>query len=553
VYSNDQYQRSRRNFFGGALLAMCATISSAWSQIDGQHYVHSAVNGDTLIHLAQRYLVNEKNWLSLQRLNKIADPRFILPGTSIKIPLAEMKTVPAKATVVSVEGPTESSGGKLVAGSVIAEGQEIKTGDNGFVTVKLADGSTLVVQSKSTVKLEIARTIASTDIPLTRATLASGRVEAKVQKRVDGAGRFEVTTPTSNMGVRGTEFRVSSDESGKASRSEVLEGVVNVAERAVGSGTNRSLDLRAGFGTLVEQGSAPVEAVKLLAPPDLASTPRLHERTLLRFKFAETVAASGYRAQIATDNAFTELRAENVFKTAEAKFADLADGQYFLRLRAIDQRGIEGTDAVIPFRLKARPEPPFTSAPKDKSKFAGENAEFAWASSTEAGSYRFQLARDAGFANVVAEEKSVNAVMYAAAAKLTPGEYFWRVASIKPDGDVGPFGDAQSFILKPPTPTPNSPKDDGKRVGFSWGAEPEQKFEFQLARDAVFNDIVMEQKLDKPEITIDKPEAAGKYFMRFRSIDPDGFVAPYSAAQTFDVKEKENYWWMLLFLVPLAF
>ena len=63
--------------------------------------------------------------------------------------------------------------------------------------------------------------------------------------------------------------------------------------------------------------------------------------------------------------------------------------------------------------------------------------------------------------------------------------------------------------------------------------------------------MVMEKKLDKPEIAIDKPDGAGTYFMRFRATDPDGFVAPYGSAQSFEVKA--NYWWLLLLLVPLVF
>jgi hypothetical protein len=517
----------------------------AWSQTESQYYVHAAKPGDTLIHLANRYLINTRDWQSLQKLNKIADPQRIRPGTAIRIPLAAMKTEPAPAKVISIDGPVESTGGKLVVGSAVGEGQGIKTGDNGFVTLRLADGSSIVVQSKSQVKLEIARTIANTSgVPVTRAYLESGRLEAKVEKRAGPAARFEVTTPTSNMGVRGTQFRVSSEDDGKASRGEVIEGTVNVAD----SGAVKNLNVAAGFGTIIEQGKAPVTPVKLLVAPDLAAAPRLQERLTLRFKFAETPGASGYRAQVATDGNFTDLKAEGVFKTAEAKFGDLADGQYFLRVRAIDNLGIEGADAAVTFRLKARPEPPFTSAPQNKARFSGEQAEFSWATSTEAATYRFQLARDAAFATLVADEKSVRGSRYAPGTKLSPGEYFWRAASVRADGDAGPFGDVQSFTLKRIPIAPNPPKEEGGRVGFSWGGESGQKFDFQLARDAAFKDLVMEQKLDKPEIAIEKPGAAGTYFMRYRAIDPDGFVAPFSSAQSFEVTR--NYWWLLLLVVP---
>ena len=531
-----------------AAIVIFSLATSVRAQPVNQYYVHPTVDGDTLVHLAKRYLINPNEWQSLQKLNRITDPYRIRPGTEIRIPLIDMKTDLAIGKVVASEGPVESGGSKLNVGGNISEGQSIKTGENGFVTLKLADGSTLVVQSQSKVTMQLARTIANTNgVPVTRVLLESGRIEAKAEKRAGLAGRFEVTTPTSNMGVRGTRFRVSSDDGGKASRGEVLEGIVNVAD----VGAVKGVDLAAGFGTLIEQGKAPIAPVKLPAAPDLSATARLQERILLRFKFNEAAGASAYRAQIATDSAFTDLRAESVFKTAEAKFGDLADGQYFLRVRAINNQGIEGTDAAIAFRLKARPEPPFTSAPQNNAKFSGVKADFSWATSTEAASYRFQFARDAAFATLIADEKSYKGVNLASAATLSPGQYFWRVASIRPDGDTGPFGDVQSFTLKPIPAAPNPPKEDGGRVGFSWGAEAGQKFEFQLARDTTFKDLVMEQKLDKPEITIDKPSAAGTYYMRYRATDPDGFVAPYSSAQSFEVKR--NYWWMLLLLAPLLF
>ncbi|MBL0125813.1 MAG: FecR domain-containing protein [Betaproteobacteria bacterium] len=537
--------RRRACVFAAAMIALFQLAQPAWSQAEGPFYVHPAKAGDTLIHLANRYLIKSNDWQSLQKLNKIADPQRIRPGTAIRIPLVAMKTDPAPLNVVSVEGPAESAGGKLVVGSTIGEGQSIKTGDNGFVTLRLADGSTIVVQSKSQVRMEIARTIANTSgVPVTRAHLESGRLEAKVEKRSGPAARFEVTTPTSNMGVRGTQFRASSDDSGKTSRGEVVEGTVYVADATAVN----SLDVSAGFGTVVEQGRAPVPPVKLLVAPDLSGVPRLQERLTLRFKFAESSGANSYRAQIAANDTFTALRAEGIFKTAEAKFGDLADGQYFLRVRAIDSLGIEGADAVVPFRLKARPEPPFASAPQNKARFSGEKVEFSWATSTDAATYRFQIARDPAFTTLVADEKSVRGSSFALAAKLNPGDYFWRAASIRADGDAGPFGDVQSFTLKPIPAAPNPPKEEGGRVGFSWGGESGQKFDFQLARDIAFKDLVMERRLDKPEITIEKPSAAGIYYMRYRAIDPDGFIAPFSSAQSFEVKT--NHWLSLLLFVP---
>ncbi len=449
-----------------------------------QYFVHTAVEGDTLIALANRYLVKRNQWQPLQKLNKVADQKRIRPGTPIRIPIADMRTDAAAATVQAISGPVESTAGTLAVGSTLGQGAAIKTGENGFVTLRLADGSTLVVQSKSQARLDVARTVSNSGgVPLTRIGLDAGRVEADVTKRNGAAGRFEIATPSANLGVRGTQFRVSADENGKAARGEVVEGVVNVAATAPGEA---ALELRAGFGTLVESGKAPLPAVRLLAAPDLSTAPTLQERILLRFRFGPVPGATGYRAQVAADKAFTQLRAEGAFSTPEAKFGDLADANYFLRVRAIDANGIEGSDAVLPFKLKARPEAPFTSAPPNKDKFAATSVRFSWANAAEAATYRLQLAANPAFTTPLIDEGGIKGNGFAPAITVKPGEYYWRVASVRADGDQGPFGDAQVFTVKPIPAAPNPPKEEGGRVKFSWGSEPGQKFEFQLARDAQF-------------------------------------------------------------------
>jgi hypothetical protein len=543
---------NRCTTIASALLMMSSAGFSAAAPAPAQppdrFFEHTAVAGDTLIGLANRYLKEPAKWQPLQKLNNVADPRRIKPGSKIRMPIDLMRTEPSPARVIAAEGPVESAGGKLAVGATVNEGSEIKTGENGFVTLQLADGSTIAVQSKSQVKLDNARVLANTGgVQSTRVSVQSGRVESSIRKPQGSPSRYEISTPTSNMGVRGTRFRVSADEGGKTSRSEVLEGVVGVAGAT--SVASNELALTAGFGTSIEQGKPAAPPVKLLPAPDLKSAPTLQERTLTRFKFEALPEAAGYRGQVATDAGFVNLVADDVFKTPEAKFASLADGNYFLRVRGIDKQALEGTDATVGFKLKARPEPPFASFPPNKGKVAAQSVEFKWSEATEAGSYRFQVASAADFASVITDEKKVTGAAFTPTQPLTPGVYFWRVSSVRPDGDAGPFGDVQSFTLKPMPAAPNPPKEEGNRVTFTWGGEEGQTFDFQLARDATFNNIVSQSKLTKPEIVVEKPRESGTYFMRYRAIDPDGFVGPYSGSQKIDVKA-DKPWWLLLAIVP---
>ena len=204
-----------------------------------------------------------------------------------------------------------------------------------------------------------------------------------------------------------------------------------------------------------------------------------------------------------------------------------------MRLRAVDALGLEGREARHAFRLKARPEPPFTSAPPNRGKLRAAGVEFSWAAAVEAAHYRFQLARGESFDAIVNEVKATNSTTYSVAT-LAPGEYFWRVASIRANGDQGPFGDAQRFVLLPPPANPEPPSENGDQLVFNWGGEPGQTFEFQVARDAKFANVLSNLKLSESRVSLIRP-GPGRYFMRLRATDADGFVGPYTATQTFEL------------------
>ena len=44
------------------VLAFWFLATTAWSQRASEYYVHSTVPGDTLVHLAKRYLIKPNDW-----------------------------------------------------------------------------------------------------------------------------------------------------------------------------------------------------------------------------------------------------------------------------------------------------------------------------------------------------------------------------------------------------------------------------------------------------------------------------------------------------------
>ncbi|HTE15080.1 MAG TPA: FecR domain-containing protein [Burkholderiales bacterium] len=501
-------------------------------------YVYRVIKGDTLIGLSARLLNSPDDWPKVARHNRLPNANYILPDAELRIPFALLKSTSTAATVTHVQGDVKAATGAgarssvLVLGAALAEGATVVTGKDGYATLKLPDGSTVRVQSATEVQVERMRTYPEVGLLESAMKVIAGRVESLVQKfrpEEKKQTRHDVKTPLANLAVRGTEFRVTMDPQSRETRGEVLDGAVAVAA----DGATSEKRLGAGFGSVVDANKSVSDPIALLVAPNVAELAKLQERTILRFPLSIVAGASRYRAQVARDEAFSAVVAELVSASPELRLTNIDDGSYFLRVRAVDSRGLEGRDATHAFTLKARPEPPLITAPPPKGKVRATEVEFKWAQNTEAAVYHLQIAKDATFKSLVFENKAIIGAQ-SEAVKLAAGDYFWRVASLRKDGDRGPYGDAASFALLPPPAQPEPPLIGDSSIQFRWGGEPGQTFEFQLASDIKFAKSILSRTLDKPIFEVPRP-APGTYFIRIRATDPDGFVGPYSAAQTFTV------------------
>ena len=523
--------------FRATLLA--TLLAAGLGEVAASDYTYVAQAGDTLEGIARALLKHPGDWAGLQKLNAVAEPRHLPVGAAIRIPRAWLRVDVAPARVGVVQGQALLDGKALATGGMVRPGEEIATGDDGFVTLVLADGSNLVLQPRSRLKVDSLQRTRGVAVYRTRLNLLSGRVDNEVAKQPEGTSGYQVRTPAALIAVRGTGFRVAAD--GAESRAEVTEGVVSAGKT---SGNRHVVPVRAGEG-LVLAASRPVgAAVPLLPAPSLAALPEPWGKVVLRLPFPAVAGAVAYRAQLSKDAQFRQVVAEGVFKSNEIKFSSVEDGPLWLRLRAVAADGLEGRDTVLALTVKARPEPPFPSRPAAGGKLRGKAVEFAWSGAQEAAGYVLLLSRGG---QLVRESGLLKDTLFQTSDKLPPGDYVWRVASVRADGDRGPFGEAVAFSLKPLPPNPEPPKTEGSAVQFAWAAEPGQRFEFEVAKDAGFTDLLDKQQLTEPRVSLPRP-SGGTYFMRVRATDSDGFVGPWTATQRFDVPSRP--WWLLLLLLP---
>lgn len=520
-------------------------------EVNAQEIRYLAVKGDTLIALAHYFTGNPNNWAAIGKLNKIGNDRRIPVGSLIRIPAEYFPDEASEARVVALAGQATVSNKAtdarpLAIGDALQEGDQISTGKNGFLSLALADQSRVSIPSNSRVALAVLRKQKYTQSPRTEIRLLDGRVESKVTPLSDNKGRFEVTSPLAIAGVRGTHFRVALGDANTVLEedtkptsqtarvaNEVLEGSVAVSKednKEVSKQAKKNvLILPSGNGNIVDAKSIG-KAASLLPPPQLQGAFQLQEKPSCQFTLMPAPKAIRYRMQISTDGAAQNILQEALSKDGRFKFEGLEDNDYFLRATAIDEMGLEGLPMIAAFKLKARPEPPFSVQPKKKHR--GNGVEFVWTEASQAQASRLQVARDIAFKDIVLDQSPIQGVSHNL-AELKPGQYFWRVASIankNGQADQGPFGDAQALQLLPPQSLGALTDTGGNMLNFAWPSEPGQGFLIQIARDAAFTNLFLIQELAQAELSIARPPA-GVYYIRVRATDPDGYVGAFSGTQ----------------------
>jgi hypothetical protein len=517
--------------------AAAGTTTAAASAVTaaGEEFTYRVRPGDTLIGLAARLLLEPRRWPELQRRNAIADPRRMPRGSAVRIPYAWLRISRQAARVTDRSGTVRVDGREVAVGALVEAGAAIETGADGALTLEMADGSVMTVQPATRLSIERLQRIDGAAADEAVLQLERGKVESQVRPRGD-MGRFEIRTPAAVSAVRGTGFRAGFADAGGGT-TETLEGRVGVD--AAGAGVT----VPAGFGTRAEPGRPPQPPVPLLPAPSLAALPTVNDTATLRWEFPPVGGAVRYRHQVARDARFRALVAESLTEVPAAAFEGLADGPYWIRSRAIDPSTIEGLDAMRPIEQRRRLDAPAPASPVAGARSIGERTRFEWSALAGATAYLFELARDAQFAPPL-EARRVTAAANDAPvatelAQLAPGAYAWRVAAIDARGVAGQWSAPQPFVQKPPpvAAEPLAAVPDGApgRRAFRWEAAPSAAaYEWQLARRPGFDRVVRSGRSAAPRLELEELQP-GTWYLRVRTIDDDGFEAPYGPPREFAV------------------
>lgn len=516
-----------------SFLLRCVYPSVAQTETLVPLYVEKGTN---LIHIARTFCKPPSDWKTIAKINNLKSPYLILAKSTLQLPLSMLRTKDVSALVASISGSpqlvtTNSEIVDIHKGDLILPGQTVVTGKGEHIHLIYPDHKHTRIGPQSEMTLVYLMRLADGNLKA-HFSLKKGRITHNIQQKLMENETFETRTAIAITGIRGTEFRlkVDNDESNIV---ETLKGKVSLLA------AGKQLVLNKGMGSKVTKGQPPEPPRPL---PEVPKNPIIKDTYRLLpavIPVPEHTNAKYIRLRLTSDSeGQTTLLEQIASPSEEFSLLNLSDGTFHISFTAIDDQGFESISSIpVSFSVRTSPMAPLLVKPDNGSQTFKTKTAISWLQSDLARLYKFQLATDSDFSNII-DEQQIEENSYTT-AELRPGSYYFRVKLVAEDGFETLFSIPLSWeVLEQPTlgGTDSLIKgEDG--ITLQWRAIPNMAgYMIQVAKDTTFSNLILtEGHLTEPSFTIRENLAPGSYYIRICSTTENGHKSPWSPPQTLTI------------------
>jgi hypothetical protein len=300
--------------------------------------------GGTFWGLVNRHLQSPDALKQLIQANRSVDVHRIEVGQKINIPRQLLKHTPSQATVTQLNCKTITqiegqSAANLKMGAMVKEGVILRIPAGCQFALTLEDESTLRLMSGAVLQITRLRKNSLETSPEVKVELLDGRMVIDVpRRRLGNDAPFQVLTPTSVAGVRGTEFRVSFDALLGTSQVEVNEGAVGVRGR-LDQAEKRT---ESGYGVAISASGQSLAVEKLLSSPRFANAEVQDGRKDWLLKFEAPPEADRFLLVTADNANFANVSSVTTSKQAQVLASNLGTQSVFYQWASLSSSGLMG-------------------------------------------------------------------------------------------------------------------------------------------------------------------------------------------------------------------
>jgi hypothetical protein len=412
---------------------------------NGKDWVYVVSEGDNLWNISKKHLNKVSYYEDVRRINNITLPKRIPPGTLIRIPLDWVKRHAASVSVKHITGQHQlvRNGQTLPVKQhdKIELGDELRLDNKGSITLKFADGSEMTLSDNVIISFDHLTQYGQTGMVDSRVRINQGKMEIRAEKQHGAGSRLDIASASAVTSVRGTVFRVGIDKKDpETSLVEVVEGEVAVSQGG------DSVAIPEGYGLKVVTGATVGAPVKLLAATQVSNLPNVITKSQYEVHWTSIEKSKSYNVSLANDPKFSSIVWQNNTKENKLILPELNDGNYHLRVTALDKESIEGKPADYTFTINQFPLAP-TINPINVI-FKNTPKPLTWGTASPDTDVLLQISSTNSF-DSLAYSKQIKGNSFSLDSSLPVGKYFWRLATAECANSMsyGPFSTISEFLL----------------------------------------------------------------------------------------------------------
>jgi hypothetical protein len=518
-------------------------ISMAENNPGSEEWHYTLRPGDTLQAISQSLLNHQFSFSDIVKHNRIDNEHALAPGSIIKIPLHWLKQQPQPARIKSVTGSvqlkraSETRYEMLKSGILIRVGDEIVT-RQGSTVIELADGSIIRLDEQSNLVFNRLSHFGKTGMVDTQLRLNKGSLTTDIPPLVKGS-RYEIKTPSAVAAVRGTEFRLRSDENG--TQLEVLEGTVEL------SGEHGTVLVNSGQGATVSSKHARIDVNKLPPAPATRVAQESINRLPASIEWKKTQDTQAYQVRLTEQDKHGRLVQQQLQTANSMELNGINNGAYELAVSSIGNNGLRGPEANTRISVDIQGIHAELISPADQDIITQLTPKFLWTypESENVDNLQNQLrskvevALDQDFTAIVTDNDFIDSTRLTLEDPLIPGQYYWRIASLTGNTEIS-YSHSNAFVIKGKLANIqiSSVNYLDKQVGLFWSPVPNAEgYILQVSDNSDFSNILKEEKLTKPRAHLLLNE--GKlYFARVKGLASDLYVTEYGPIQEIFIHPK---------------
>lgn len=263
---------------------------------------------ETISQIIAYYLTGNNATEELKLANPNLDLNRLVAGQTLLLPrdLIRYRRTSAVVSYLKCNEPVtfRTTNTIIRIGTIVEQNDVIQIPSQCQLSLSFEDKSTVRMPSGGTIEIKTLRKNPFERSPEVNLALLDGNIEVKVPKRQKNDATFQVRTPNSVAGVRGTEFRVGFDRQSGKGHVEVSSG--QVGARGVKEKEEKSVD--AQYGVAIADSGMSGDVEKLPAPVEFESVQAQQDPSWFLFIFKSDQNAASYTVrQFATANPVSTL------------------------------------------------------------------------------------------------------------------------------------------------------------------------------------------------------------------------------------------------------